>query len=179
MYNRYQWRTDLGSYSGLAFRFERRTRRWTAILWETIDPGPSDPRRQSLLPIYPNNNKSANIRFYLQKKSTTKLLSDHSFLYRLYKCLTQRSEVETIFCEKFKGVTSVAIDKFQEYMNAQRDKRLNEVLHPKISSELTMRIVADCQSGQSSSGVFNTPWTIAVWCDYDLLKIETLHRDNR
>lgn len=72
------------------------------------------------------------------------MLTDPSFLYRLYRAAIQRAEVDTIFSRHFGGRLTASLPDFRTYLIAEhRDKRLNEVIYPPISMDGTERIALE------------------------------------
>ncbi|KAI1696645.1 phosphatidylinositol-specific phospholipase c, X domain-containing protein [Ditylenchus destructor] len=84
-----------------------------------------------------------------KKKSTPNLLRDQTFLYKLYKAVNVREEVENIFTKEFSSPnTLVNTSEFGKFLNTKhRDKRLSEVLYPPLSEDDVEKVMAGCQAG--------------------------------
>nr|CAD2131281.1 unnamed protein product [Meloidogyne enterolobii] len=77
---------------------------------------------------------------------TSKLLLDHSFLLKLYQICINRSDIEAIFNQKFNNSSSINLSQFHTFLiEDQRDKRLNEILYPLMSTDSALKIVNECQ----------------------------------
>ena len=97
------------------------------------------------------------------------MLTDPSFLYRLYRAAIQRAEVDTIFSRHFGGRLTASLPDFRTYLIAEhRDKRLNEVIYPPISMDGTERIALESHNrllpGKCTSLIFpqNTLTVLSV-----------------
>uniref|UniRef100_A0A914N634 1-phosphatidylinositol 4,5-bisphosphate phosphodiesterase n=1 Tax=Meloidogyne incognita TaxID=6306 RepID=A0A914N634_MELIC len=81
-----------------------------------------------------------------KRQRTSKLLLDHSFLLKLYQICINRSDIEAIFNQKFNNSTSINLSQFHTFLiEDQRDKRLNEILYPLMSTDSALKIVNECQ----------------------------------
>ncbi|KAF7639469.1 1-phosphatidylinositol 4,5-bisphosphate phosphodiesterase, partial [Meloidogyne graminicola] len=77
---------------------------------------------------------------------TSKLLNDPSFLLKLYHACINRSDIETIFNQKFNHSASINLTEFHKFLiEDQRDKRLNTLLHPLLKIDFASKIVTECQ----------------------------------
>ncbi|KAL7074385.1 hypothetical protein ACQ4LE_006748 [Meloidogyne hapla] len=81
-----------------------------------------------------------------KRHRTSALLRDHSFLLKLYQICINRSDIETIFNQKFNNSASISLTQFHTFLiEDQRDKRLNEILYPLMSTDSALKIVNECQ----------------------------------
>ncbi|XP_022903409.1 1-phosphatidylinositol 4,5-bisphosphate phosphodiesterase classes I and II [Onthophagus taurus] len=73
--------------------------------------------------------------------------------FNLYKNLTQRPEVEQVFCELTEGVKkgNMTIQQIVDFLNKQqRDPRLNEILHPYANSANALEIINQYEPNKSN-----------------------------